>query len=211
MKKILKKFPFAIFILAITLNSCESESVNELTNQNDFDQNSFNITAKYENIIVGQDYINNNTYSYFVNNKLYSKTIYTNNNSNSLPSNYVLSSINDNTIRISNTEDLTEYYELRNIVETNGLKTFDIHTSNGQILYDIELNSSSSSMTQARSPWVWLGAAVVAAVEAIMDGTTDSDCQTAIKECREAGGLPSTTIEDGFFGSSCSVTCAEKK
>jgi len=44
-------------------------------------------------------------------------------------------------------------------------------------------------------------------VIAIIDATTDSDCIKAVNACVDAGGKPSTTITEGFFSSSCTVTC----
>jgi hypothetical protein len=202
--KITKKvFPYLILSFALIFGACSDD--NDNFEQNDFDAKSFNVVATYKNVTVGQG--DNEVYSYFVNEQLQHKIIYNQDISKSSEEQFSLTIINNNTIRIENPNDSSEYYELRNVNTVNGSKTFDIYTSDGQFLPNVELNST---MVQAKCPWCWVAGGVVAIVEAIVGGTTDSDCQTAVKECREAGGLPSTEIEDGFFGSSCSVTCAEK-
>lgn len=203
MKIIKRVFPIITLCVALALGSCSDESEN--LDQNDFNGKSFDIVATYNNIKVGKD--DNGIYNYFVDEKLQYKINYNQLLSKSSSQKFILNTIDANTIRIENPLNSTEYYELRNIQTINASKTFDIYTSDGQLLPNVELNSS---LITAKCPPCWVAAGVVATIEAIIEGTTDSDCQTAIKECREAGGLPSTEIEDGFFGSSCKVTCNPK-
>lgn len=203
-----KVLPFLISSFALIFSACSDDSDNFERNdfeRNDFDTKSFNIVATYDNVTVGRD--SNDVYSYFVNKQLEHKITYNQDISKSSVDQFALTTINNNTIRIENPNDTSEYYELRDIKTVDGSKIFDIYTSDGKYFPNVELNST---MLQAKCPFCWIAGGVVAIVEAIVEGTTDSDCQTAVKECREAGGLPSTEIEDGFFSSSCKVTCDPK-
>ena len=77
MKQLLK-ITITTIALSLALFSCSSKD--ELINQDDFGQNDFNqksfiISAKYENIIIGQENDEKN-YSLFINKKLRNKIIY---------------------------------------------------------------------------------------------------------------------------------------
>lgn len=211
MKQLLK-ITITTIALSLALFSCSSKD--ELINQDDFGQNDFNqksfiISAKYENIIIGQENDEKN-YSLFINKKLRNKIIYKKKYLKSSESDYILKPINDNTVRIVNPADDNEYYELRNVIQDNALKTFDIYSSTGKLLRDVELNFHNPSSTkQSKCPWCWV-VVVKELVEAYVDSTNDSECETAIKQCVEAGGLPSTSIDDGLFSSRCEVKCNAK-
>jgi hypothetical protein len=201
-----------ILILGILfLQSCENENYNEINEVNTFDETSFNIIAFYDNIIVGQDDLGVN--NYFVNRKLDQTFTYSQNLLRSSNQGFTLNTINSNTVRIENPQNNAEYYELRHVNTINDTKNFDIYTSDGQLFPNVQLiinQELGSGSSQARCPWCWIGPAVVTIVEVIVESTNESDCQTAIRECREAGGLPSTEIEEGFFSDSCKVTCNPK-
>ena len=203
MEIIIKKYPAILLGIATAFSSCSND--NDNLEQNDFDGKSYDMVATYNNVKVGQD--NDGVYNYFIDEQLQYKVVYNQSLSKSSEPDFTLNIIDANTIRIENTNDNSEYYELRNVNTVNSSKIFDIYTSDGQLLPNVELNST---LVQAKCPWCWATAGAIAIVEAIIEGTTDSDCQTAIKECREAGGLPTTEIEDGFFGTSCKVTCNPK-
>lgn len=133
-------------------------------------------------------------------------------------------SLNYNTIefnnkyRVENAQNSLEYFEIINVhisTQANGseLITFDVSTSDGRLLQNLsyEYFSPAKAMVAKKGcPWCWVTGIVITIVDAVVDMGSESDCQTAIKACRDAGGLPSTTIEEGLFGNSCSVTCNPK-
>ncbi len=203
MKKLTIFLPIAMLLMIFTIYSCTDEI--DTVDQIDFNEKSFQMIASYDNVKIGLD--DKNVYHYFINEKLQNKIYYKQDLSKSSGDDFKLNIIDDSTIRIENPSNTAEYYELRNINTVDDFKTFDIYTSDGQLLPNVQLNSS---LLHAKCPWCWVVGGVVAVVEAVIEGTSDSDCQTAVKECRGAGGLPSTEIEEGFFGTSCKVTCTAK-
>ena len=118
-------------------------------------------------------------------------------------------SLNYNTIqfsnkyRVENAQNSLEYFEIINVnisKQTNGLEliTFDVNTSDGRLLQylNYEYFSPAKAMVAKKGcPWCWVTGIVITIVDAVVDMGSESDCQTAIKACRDAGGLPSTTIE----------------
>lgn len=190
-------------VITILLTGCGDESIIE--NQSEFDSSAFEITGKYNDVIVGKS--PDNTIKYFLNNRIINSVSYPDVISKSIQQYYKLDVIGEDHIRISNPDDLTEFFELRDITNFQGGKLFDVYSSNGNYLKDIEVQFSSAQPKCGIKCWV---GPVVFLVDVILDATTDSDCQTAIKECRAAGGLPSTEIEEGFWGDKCKVTCNPK-
>jgi len=104
---------------------------------------------------------------------------------------------------------------ITNYVEENGSFVFDVKA--GDRLFESVRYSKNSNYHPGDNDFVTIkacipciGVAIAVVIEAIADAFDDSDCETAIKQCREAGGLPQTEIEEGFFSNSCKVKCLPK-
>jgi hypothetical protein len=111
--------------------------------------------------------------------------------------------------KIINPLDENEFYEIFNAHVKNDKITFDVKTPEGLVLKNLKFHPKYKSNNQ-KCPWCWVGGAVVAVIKTIAEESNDSDCETAIKQCMQAGDLPSTKIEEGFFDSSCDVSCGKK-
>jgi hypothetical protein len=188
--------------LILSLSSCSKEIIED---DQVINPKSFELSLKYENIVIGQT--TNNNFDYYVNNKVDHKIIFKQNLSKSRDSQYTITIIDSENIRITNPNNTSEYYDLKNVNQSEGEITFDIQTSEGKNLSNVEIYTTA---VQAKCPACWL-IPIAGIVEAVIDAMTDSDCVEAINTCVEAGGLPSTEIEEGFFSNTCKVTCAEKQ
>lgn len=113
---------------------------------------------------------------------------------------------------IINENDNSQYLKLFNLRLTNDYYEFDITNDKGILLKNVKYFPSEGPNYQQRGcPWCWVVTVVTVVVDTIVDANTDSDCATAIKQCTEAGGLPSTKIEEGLFGDTCTVDCKAKE
>lgn len=123
------------------------------------------------------------------------------------PLNYTIEENGNNILILNNITN--ESIELSNIKLVNGVYNFDISGNNKKIV-NAKFSENIETHVSQKCPWCWVAPAVALVIEAIGDATSESDCQTAVNACVKAGGLPSTKIEEGWFGNSCTVTCAPK-
>ncbi len=111
-------------------------------------------------------------------------------------------------VKISNIDNSDEFFKIQNLNVGEDVLTFDVLTSDDKFLKSIKYYPDSATLSQAKAcGWCWVIPIVVGAVSEFM---SESDCQTAIKACLQAGGLPNTTITQGVFSNSCAVICKPK-
>ena len=120
-----------------------------------------------------------------------------------------------NKFRVENSEDNNEFFEIVNVTRTTinssaELIKFDVTTSDGGLYKGLEYEYDTMSIQNRACPWCWVAGVVISIVDAAVELGSETECQTAVNTCVEAGGLPSATIEEGLFSFSCSVTCNRK-
>ena len=108
-----------------------------------------------------------------------------------------------------------EFLKFINFKESgDGVVTFDVIASNGTVLRDLTFNypiDNAESSVNSRVTCVWCYAIpLIKLAEAVLDSigdNLDSNCALAMNLCANGGGVPEVELTEGFFGSSCSVTC----
>ena len=96
------------------------------------------------------------------------------------------------------------------ISQTSNSLKFNLVGSNGKTIKDITY--SSVNPISGRFCWRCVTMVVSAALDVLSDlFGPGSDCAIAINACVQSGGLPQTTISNGFFGADCSVRCLPKR
>jgi uncharacterized protein YxjI len=96
--------------------------------------------------------------------------------------------------------------KMTKIVYENNFIKFTLTGSNGREIDGVTLIASQPTPSGNRT---WIKVAVKA-LSALADALSTSDCATAINQCVAAGGIPSTTITNGFWGQNCTVVCNPK-
>jgi len=205
----MKYLKYSYVLALILFYSCLDNDSNNLKPIDDFNTKTFKIIANYNNTKIGVD--NDNIYNYFVDNKLQNKIIFNENLQKKINESYNTVKINDSTVRIINSKNNAEYYELRNLKSSGNYKNFDVYYNTEDLLLEgieIQFLNQKTNQTQAKCPLCLALVAVV--IEAYIEVNSDSECETAVKQCTEAGGLPTTKIEETLFSKSCEVTCNSK-
>lgn len=205
MKKFFLKVLPLLFVTLSIATSCSNEANDESTkNQNDSSNlfariSSDNGSLEFENKTVT---INKTGFSKYVNDSLkydfeYIREI-----------DYIIDETED-VATVSNIDDNNEFFKIQNFKVEDDKIVFDVLTSDNQLFEGIKYYADSQTLNEAKfCHWCVL---VPIVLEALTDLLNESDCQTAINACLKAGGLPSTTITSGLFGSSCTVTCRPKR
>lgn len=194
-----------LIVSGLVFTSCsEEENINTDHNQHLSNQNISRLSSDYGSLEYKNKtvLINKDDFSMFQNDSLKYDFHY----EGEMDYNFEQTS---EEVKISNIDNNEEFFKIQNVVIEDDRIVFDVLTSDNQLYENINYYADSVTLTEARAcAWCWLIGPVVDAAVAIF---SESDCQTAIKACLQAGGLPSTTITNGLFGSSCSVTCKPKK
>lgn len=202
------KFNFLLILTCIAFTSCTNDNVSE-EDMSKYDLDTSTTMQRinpsnYEHIISYDGYSagasNKGTIDLFLNDKLYNQIEYVG------ELGYTTVEFTDK-FRIINEKDSDEYYDILNVKKTKidestELIKFDVKSFDGTQWYGFEYQAE-----RLACPWCWVGAAILTALDSILDATSPSDCQTAIDACISAGGKPSTQIEDGWFSYSCTVIC----
>lgn len=210
MKKLILLMIVLVILSSIGCSQSDNDNEDNFTNQ--LQDNNFIAQASYDTITVGKS--ENGEVLLFENEKLTKKFKFIENSrSNEAP---IIEYIDENTFRIVNPKDKKEFIEFNNLdkISENSL-VFDINSSSGHTLKDVVLSSNNyvgntSSENKNSCPFCIPILLAIEILEVVFDGTTDSDCVSAQNACVEAGGLPTTTITQGWFGQDCSVECTEK-
>lgn len=194
-----------LLLFVIVVFSCNEKD--EIDNQNEFSNDSFKLIASFNNSKIGLD--EKNVQTHYVNNEVKEKFIFSDYMNKSSKNDFSIVEIDNQTVRIVNNNNTDEYYELTNVINEDNNKNFDLFYSSRNLnISDIKIEFNEES--SAKCPWCWVTVAGYI-IKAAVEITTESDCQTAINACTEAGGLPTTKIIDGFFSDSCEVTCNPKE
>lgn len=193
MKKIFLTF-FGLLAFA-----CSDNDIN--TEEQQLEQNNQSFARGVETVDFGDYSVNIVDDGYDVNfkGKLHSKVLST------FQQTYDVRDHGDGTYTISNPNNSNQYYRVENIRPTETGSQFDIIDSNGITFPGVQYNPGYT--VQWCPPCV--GVLVAGAVTVLTAYFEENDCQAAISACVDAGGFPSTTIESGWFGDSCSVNCAQ--
>jgi hypothetical protein len=109
-----------------------------------------------------------------------------------------------------------EYVKFVNVDESkSGFVSFDVELSNGLKLENVTLeirqnNSLGSANSRTSTCYicgVWIAERVL---DSILDSLSDdigSNCALAMNLCFNGGGVPEMKMSDGWFSSSCEVSC----
>ncbi|ESU29177.1 hypothetical protein FLJC2902T_12190 [Flavobacterium limnosediminis JC2902] len=205
MKKLFLKILPLLLITVSVVTSCSNEGNEEPTkSQNESSNLTARISSEYgslefENKTVT---INKIGYSKYVNDSLqydfdYDEEI-----------DYVIDET-ENEVIVSNVEDSSEFFKIRNIVVEEDKIVFNVLTSNGELFENIEYYADSETLEEAKfCVSCWMIGPTFTLLNILFDDTPP--CQAEINSCLNSGGLPTVTITSGIFSSSCSVTCKPK-
>lgn len=201
------KFNFLLVLTSLFFAACSDDSSIESVSTNSITETSITMnkisSINYDHVISYGDYdagiYSNGSVDLFLNDELHNKVTYVGDLG------YTTVQFQDK-FRIVNSKNSSEYFEIVNVTKTSIDKStelieFDVIAVDGSVLQGFEYTAAKAC------PWCWVAGGVIKIIEVVVDATTDSDCIKAVNACVQAGGLPTTQIEEGFFSSSCTVTC----
>lgn len=197
-------------IVFLIFTSCSDQTESKLEIES-VDSELYRVTATHKNITAKQESLSGDVLI-FNDNKLEQKFIYLDQEDKNTED-IIVEYLDNNSIRITNANNTKQFIDVLDVLSTGTSIDLGIETSEGLFLDNVHIQMSEnveSKMQQRCPPCIIIGiAGAVDIILAIVDASAESDCAVAINACTGAGGLPSTTITQGFFGTNCSVQCQE--
>lgn len=126
--------------------------------------------------------------------------------------------ISPTTFLVTNSHKSEETFTLIDVTNSNGNFYFDVMLKDGRVLSDFVASQPPVQAQANACPSCWraIGEAIISVVvekiiESINEGNSATECERLAQICADAGGLPSTTTSDTWYGGyRCSVTCNPK-
>jgi hypothetical protein len=210
--KVLKNLT-CLLLIAIVIVSCnENDEALEFQNELQHELSRFNkAVATYQDktLVLKNE---NDLIMKFIGNELDYQFTYSGNTNAKLSDDFGKNDSEEITIENSETD---EFITISNItlIDDNTAR-FDALTSSGVILSSIVINHenilyiTNNNTSRACPPCVFGVVVLIAEVVIeLADDDLDSNCNAAINACADNGGVPSVQLDEGWFSSSCTVTC----